>query len=232
MLRNNHGYKMYKKYTIQEIFDLIKENKIPDELVYHVKDMTDSLKRGTILKSLIDRDGLKCQHCNKIPEYFALAKDNAGRWHLDLYSDNNSEPYMYTIDHIHPKSKGGKNELNNYQLLCKPCNETKGDKVDGEEPKPKIKTNSKYINKKLESLTQQIKGILLKLKNHKLVCINCQKNFTIDKEYNIIDIQVKIDKDFNTKYLIYLKDDNGKIVKTSFDNFITKIDYENHYNKI
>jgi CDP-glycerol glycerophosphotransferase (TagB/SpsB family) len=83
---NNHGYKMYKTYTIQEIFDLLKENKIPDELVYHVKDMTDSLKRATIIKNLIDRDGLKCQYCNKIPEFFALAKDNAGRWHLDLYS--------------------------------------------------------------------------------------------------------------------------------------------------
>jgi len=229
MPRNNHGYKIYKKYTIKEVFDLLKENKIPDELIFHVKDMSDSLKRANIIKSLIDRDGLKCQYCNKIPEYFASAKDNAGRWHLDLYSDDNGEPYMYTIDHIYPKSKGGKNELENYQLLCKPCNEIKGDKVDGEEPKPKPINKSKYINKKLESLSQQIKGILLKLKNHKLVCIKCQKNFTLDKEYSIIDINVKIDNDFNTKYLIYLKDDNGKIVRTTFDNFITKIDYDNYY---
>jgi len=232
MSRFNHGYEIYKKYTIENIFKSLENNEIPDELIYHEKDYKDSLKRADIIKQLIDRDGLKCVHCNEKPEYFALAKDNANRWHIDLYSDFKNEHYMYTIDHIYPKSKGGKNSIENYQLLCKVCNENKGDKVEGEEPKHKVKSKSKYINNKLVSLSQQIKGILLKLKNHKLICIKCQKNFTLYNEYEIIDITVKIDREFNTKYLIYLRNDMGEIVKTSFDNFITKNDYETYYKNI
>ena len=33
---------------------------------------------------------------------------------------------LYEIDHIHPVSKGGGNELANLQLLCGPCNRSKG----------------------------------------------------------------------------------------------------------
>ena len=34
-----------------------------------------------------------------------------------------------TIDHIIPLSRGGTNALKNIQILCKTCNEKKGDKV-------------------------------------------------------------------------------------------------------
>ena len=161
MSKINHNYEIYKKYKIKDIFKELEDNKIPDEIIYHEKDYKDSLKRAGIIKELINRDGLKCVHCGKIPEYFALAKDKANRWHIDLYSEHENDHYMYTIDHIYPKSKGGKNDIENYQLLCKVCNEKKGDKIEGEEPKSKhkVKTNSKYINNKLLSLSQQIKGI-------------------------------------------------------------------------
>ena len=34
------------------------------------------------------------------------------------------------VDHIHPKSLGGKDDLNNYQALCYSCNASKGNKDD------------------------------------------------------------------------------------------------------
>ncbi len=39
------------------------------------------------------------------------------------------------IDHIRPVSKGGKTELDNLQLLCRPCNEAKGDQIIDYRPK-------------------------------------------------------------------------------------------------
>ena len=38
-------------------------------------------------------------------------------------------PFDYSsIDHIIPKSKGGKSDYSNYQMLCKKCNVMKSDK--------------------------------------------------------------------------------------------------------
>ena len=122
--RFNHGYEIYKKYSIRDIFQSIDENgSIPDPIIYNKKDYKDSTTRIKIIKQLIERDGCLCLECKEKPKYFALGKDNAGYWHLDLYSKMDGEHYMYTIDHIHPKSKGGKNHIDNYQLLCKICNE-------------------------------------------------------------------------------------------------------------
>lgn len=34
-----------------------------------------------------------------------------------------------TVDHLQPKSKGGKDAANNYRLACKPCNAARRNKV-------------------------------------------------------------------------------------------------------
>ena len=33
------------------------------------------------------------------------------------------------LDHIHPVSRGGSTRLSNLQLLCKPCDEAKADRI-------------------------------------------------------------------------------------------------------
>lgn len=49
--------------------------------------------------------------------------------HVDLFAGN----VMMTVDHIKPKSKGGRNVLSNYQPMCYPCNQRKADKYEQEE---------------------------------------------------------------------------------------------------
>jgi 5-methylcytosine-specific restriction endonuclease McrA len=228
MGRKNHGYEIYKKYNIEDIFKGIENNTLPDKIIYGESDYKDSLRRVQIIKDLIDRDDNKCIHCGIKPNYFALGKDKIGRWHLDLYSDKD---HMFTIDHIHPKSKGGENVLDNYQLLCKICNEDKSDSVEGEESTQKINVKRHYIDKKLNSLSEQIKGVFFKIKTKKIVCIKEEQGFTIGNEYDVLDIKMKINKKFGVKYQFTTTNDNGKNVDTSFNNFITSLDYQQIKNK-
>ncbi|MFW6225700.1 MAG: HNH endonuclease, partial [bacterium] len=181
---------------------------------------------------LLFRDGFKCMKCKITPSYFALGKDNAGRWHLDLYGkDLEQDDHMFTIDHIYPKSRGGENKIENYQLLCKKCNEKKGNKIEGEDYSNNINPKRQYIDKKLMSLTQQIKGIINKLKNKVIICIKEQDGFTVGKEYKILDLKIRINKKNNIKYEFVSLNDNGVKVFSNFDNFITKIDYIKIKNK-
>ena len=56
--------------------------------------------------AIIRRDNSQCQYCT-IPLH----------------------PKDVTIDHVHPKSKGGKNSFYNCVVACSPCNLQKGDRT-------------------------------------------------------------------------------------------------------
>lgn len=223
--RYNHGYKIIKEYSIERIFDMLNNDlDLPDKVFYSKVDYADSLRRIKIIKQLIERDSCECKKCREIPSYFALGKDINGYFHLDLYSKKNNIPYMYTIDHVYPKSKGGQDEIGNFQLLCKICNEDKSDNVDGEIKIDESLLN--YIPKKLNSLNIQITSVLNKLKKKKLININKEKYFTINKSYKIQEINVDIDKDFNVIYHFYLLNNDNELVEININNFITSSDFK------
>lgn len=64
--------------------------------------------------------------CSKEGIYLIKAKNNAGGFHVDLYTENFE---MMTIDHIVPKSKGGNNDIDNLQPMCHTCNTKKADTI-------------------------------------------------------------------------------------------------------
>ena len=70
--------------------------------------------------------GLKCVSCHREGRYLIKTVDPGGGYHIDLYT---KDFHLMTIDHIHPKSKGGSNELDNLQPMCKRCNFKKGNKI-------------------------------------------------------------------------------------------------------
>lgn len=70
-------------------------------LTYYVK-IPYRAKVALNRKSLIARDQGLCGYCRK---------------------------HGSTIDHIHPRSRGGRHEWTNVTLACGPCNQKKGDKL-------------------------------------------------------------------------------------------------------
>lgn len=91
----------------------------------------DPLKANSQRYTLFFTKGFKCVKCGIEGKYFAKERDpssNSDKYHLNLYAlDENGKEVLMTKDHIIPKSKGGKNKLENYQTMCCRCNNNKGD---------------------------------------------------------------------------------------------------------
>jgi 5-methylcytosine-specific restriction endonuclease McrA len=97
----------------------------------------DAIKLGSDRYKVFKFKGLKCKTCNLIGSYFAKERTKTKKdpeilsWHLNLYGKNqNGEEILFTKDHIIPKSKGGKDEFNNYDTMCTICNCLKGNSID------------------------------------------------------------------------------------------------------
>lgn len=78
------------------------------------------------------KKGTKCVFCGIEGKYFAKEKVSSDKsYHLNLYAiDENSNEVLMTKDHILPKSKGGKDEIDNYQTMCIRCNVAKGNNLE------------------------------------------------------------------------------------------------------
>lgn len=70
--------------------------------------------------------GTKCVACGAEGKHLIESADKkSGALHVDLYT---ADLELMTVDHIIPKSKGGKNHITNYQPMCFTCNAAKGNK--------------------------------------------------------------------------------------------------------
>lgn len=93
---------------------------------------------GDLIKGNSDRfqtfftKGIKCSCCGIEGKYFVKEKNkNDAAYHLNLYAiKDNGEEVLMTKDHIIPKSKGGMDNIDNYQTMCIDCNMTKGNNVN------------------------------------------------------------------------------------------------------
>lgn len=93
-----------KAFASAELADLVKAAPAPPA------------PRG-IRAEILERDGWKCRGCSWRPGDPVPTK--LGR---PIYRG-------LEIDHIHPKSKGGSDEAENFQVLCTSCNASKGARV-------------------------------------------------------------------------------------------------------
>ncbi len=101
------------------------------ESTYNVEEKYTEIE-GCKVKTKDDRylnfikHGFKCANCGIEGKYVNLECNYMGN-HLNVYAVENGRAVLLTKDHIYPKSKGGLNNLKNYQVLWEKCNGIKGD---------------------------------------------------------------------------------------------------------
>lgn len=130
---------MCKKYSIDVVFGLLGEDALKINRV--AKSSRESITvdgfkvyRRSMRYATFYQKGLKCVCCNRVGAYFQLDPDEDGgnienRRHFNLYAADGT---LMTKDHILPKKWGGDDTIDNFQTMCKICNENKGSVYDGE----------------------------------------------------------------------------------------------------
>lgn len=122
-----------KKYELHEVLDHVlferKRNK---------KSSQDKDYDGDFINMASDRyqcfamKGTRCVTCGLDGQFFR--KDKTGealKYHFNLYGvKEGGIEVLFSKDHIIPQSKGGKNNLSNYQTMCMDCNSAKGNELD------------------------------------------------------------------------------------------------------
>lgn len=95
----------------------------------------DLINMSSFRYQLFAKKGCVCVSCGLVGTFFAKEKfKNETNYHFNLYGITpEGNEMMLTKDHIYPKSKGGKDHLDNFQTMCSKCNEEKGAKVEGED---------------------------------------------------------------------------------------------------
>jgi len=135
-------YERKGTYGIDEVL-----SKVPD---MDIGSISSRMKRehtivfdGVLVSMVSDRylcfkkSGTTCVTCGLKGTFFALERTRKsgkgnnphGRYHFNLYGyDADGDEVMLTKDHIVPRSEDGKDHVDNYQTMCKMCNEREGNK--------------------------------------------------------------------------------------------------------
>ena len=82
-----------------------------------------------IRKEVFERDNFTCQMCGIKPS--PIPRNYSGKYTLSVNSPHLKYGSYLVVDHVIPWKKGGTIESHNLQVLCDPCNCSKGDKING-----------------------------------------------------------------------------------------------------
>lgn len=120
-------------YSIDEVYHKVKDILFEKDRRLAKVDFDGDLIKGNSQRyQTFFTKGCKCAVCGIEGKYFAKEKfADQSTYHLNLYAvDDNGDEILMTKDHILPRSKGGIDDISNYQTMCKLCNEAKGNKLE------------------------------------------------------------------------------------------------------
>lgn len=136
------SYQRNGKFSINEILDQVYVHDIdyPNQLWVSGEFLGENgktyfIKMNSHRYQCFKNSGLKCVKCGIEGKFFAMERGSKCKaYHFNLYAiDENGKEVLMTKDHIIPKSRGGKCSISNYQTMCYPCNQAKGNKLPEEE---------------------------------------------------------------------------------------------------
>lgn len=185
---NNKIMRYYRKetYSVEHVLDKL-TTKSGNNIV-RVDFDGDLIKMNSQRYKLFKYKGCTCVKCGLVGTFFAKEKSPAENvYHFNLYGlDKDGKEVMFTKDHILPKSKGGLDKLDNYQVMCEVCNREKGNKIEGViipvkfliQKVEHFDNNNHslgYLNEiehthlKLRIVTENLEGYYLKFNDEKIV---------------------------------------------------------------
>lgn len=115
--KKNFGYKIIESLPLKE--GIAHVLSLPKRKPY-------SFSRKHIMAELASINP-ECVCCGIVATKFCLGISNDGGGHWDLYTEDD---IALSLDHIKPKSKGGRNCLENSQIMCTTCNSLKSNKPE------------------------------------------------------------------------------------------------------
>lgn len=131
---NKKSYRPYIRKEIYAIEDVHKHVNIDSTKKDIVMFDGDPIKMGSDRYKTFKFKGLKCVCCDLVGSFYAKERftrhSKIESYHFNLYAiDKNGNEILMTKDHITPKSKGGPDNIENYQPMCSPCNTEKDNKI-------------------------------------------------------------------------------------------------------
>lgn len=129
---NPNGLIRKETYSIDEVREKVKDILFEKDNRNAKVDFDGDLVKGNSQRyQTFFTKGCKCVVCGIEVRYFAKERHLQDKaYHLNLYAvDDNGTEILMTKDHILPHSKGGADDISNYQTMCRLCNEAKGNKL-------------------------------------------------------------------------------------------------------
>ena len=130
--RLTHLNMRLKYISVENMVEIYQKSKTKSKCVIDGNLVHISQPKLELFKLNFTKNGgvCKCELCGVEASYAVVEKHPShSRYHFQMYTvckDTKNE-ILFNIDHIIPKSVGGGDDIDNYQLTCDVCNRTKAD---------------------------------------------------------------------------------------------------------